>query len=249
MELSCEIPANDLVDRVAGLSRAEKEEFWRLENRFNTYCSRAMHLSLLIFSIPYNSLFFVVRFEVDLYIYLFLQAINVAHFTFLVFTFFPSVHILCLFNFNLMRFFTKRFYHIRKTVKRLNATTKQVDDRKLTRLLYAHNRIHFDLIEMNILFRCFIGVNFVCCCVLGVLAVFVAINETIDLKVKSYLYAVSLALFTTAIAVPFKFASSLTTAVMLSLSLPFLPHLQLRLNLTERLISFSHQDQPDQKRI
>ena len=215
MQLCGEIPV-DHKDQVAGLSGAKRGVFWRHENHFNQRVSKAMHGSLLLFSLPYNALHFVVHFEVDLCTYLLVQAINVAHLTFVLFTFLPSIHLLCLFLLNSIRFFTKCFAQLREKVARLNTSaSKRINNRKLASLLYAHNRAHYDLIEMNHLFRDFIGVCFICFFCFGVLTAYVAINESIDWKIKAYLYSITLALYTTIIAIPFKFANSLTTAVML----------------------------------
>lgn len=198
--------------RVAGLSRTENRKFWLTENRFNFYFYWVLYISLFIFSFFFNAMFFVIRFKIDLCTYILLQAINIAQFTFLVFTFLPQIYVVSLLILNLLRFFSKRFLYMKKKVERLTVT-KRVNNRKLARLIREHNCVHFDLIEMNLFFRPYLGVNFVCFCAMGVLSAFNLIHESIDWKIKVYLYAVTLGMYSTIIAIPFKFANSLTTAV------------------------------------
>ena len=212
MRLSFELSTKQDQDyAAAGLSQAEK--FWLTENRLNLYCSRMIYFSLLVFSFFFNSMLLVVTFEVDLCTNIFFQTLNVAHTTFLVFTFLPSIYLVSLFVLNLMRFFVQRFRHIRKRIGRLNIATKQIN-RKLARLIGEHNRAHFDLTQMNDLFRHFLGVNFICFGAVGVLGAFNMISESIDWKIKIYISTATFALYATSIAIPFRFANSVTNAVI-----------------------------------
>lgn len=218
MKLTFEMPRqNERYWRLAGVSRTENRTFWLTQNRFNYYFHRVLYASLIAFSFLYNLMFLKVSFEVDIYTKIFFQTINIVHCTFLVFHFLPQIYVVSVFvNMNLMRFFAKRFLCMRQKVERL-AATSPISNRKLVRLIRDHHRIQFELIKMNKMFSSYLGVNFSCFCAISVFATFNLINDTIDWKVKIYMYAVTLGMYLTAIAIPFTSANSITTAVRLIL--------------------------------
>ena len=217
-KLSGEMPGKQN-SRVPGISRAENEKFWQSEDQFTYRCSRAIYFSLFGFSFVYSAMLFMTDSQTDLCTYLLLQAINIAHFTFLVFKFLPSIYLTSLFFLNLMRFFVKRFRFIARKIKRLNAKIEPVPNRKLTRLLYDHNRVHLDLIEMNRFFRCFVGFSFLCLCAVGTMVSFILINEKIDWKGRALIFTGTFVLYIMTILIPFQFASFVTTEVTLDFEL------------------------------
>ena len=214
-KLSGEMPEKSELDkRVPGILREASEQFWRLEDQFNYRCSRAIYIFLFAFNFVFSAMLFVVDLQIDLCTYLLFQTINIAHYTFFYLTFAPSLCLTGLFLLNLTRFFVKRFRYITRKVERLNAKTEPISNRKLARLLYDHNRIHLDLIEMNRFFRPLVGTNFVCICAVGLLVAFLLISGSIDWKVKLCMFTSTLAVYVTTIAIPFKFANFVTTAVI-----------------------------------
>lgn len=74
MRLTMEIPAKQEHDyEVAGFSREKNKKFWQQENLFNGHCFRLIYGALLVSNFLFNAMLFVVRFETDLYIYIFFQ--------------------------------------------------------------------------------------------------------------------------------------------------------------------------------
>ena len=197
-----------------GLSRNKNREFWLNENRFNYYFFWTFYTSLFVFSFFYTIMLFVVPFEIDLFTYLLIQAINSAHYVYFILIYLSQVYVVSLFvNVNLTRFFVKRFVYLKNKVARLNVTSKRVNNQKLARLIDDHNRVHFELIKMNEFFRSYLGANFLCFCAIGVLSGFSLIHFPFNWKIKAYILAVVLGLYFTVIVIPFKFANSVTTAV------------------------------------
>lgn len=208
-----EMPINDERDwRVAGLSRTENRRFWLRENRFNYYFYKIMNISMFVFNFFFTGTLFVVHFEIDIYTYIFVQAINSVHHIYFMHCFLSQVYIVSLMVLNLMRFFIKRFLCLKRKVERLNKV-RVVNNRRLTRIIREHNRVHFELIKMNEFFRSSLGVKFVCFCAIGALCASCMIHYSIDWKIKAYVYSVILGMYITVIAIPFRFGNYVTTAV------------------------------------
>ena len=217
MRLSLEMPVRQEQDyEVPALSREENKTFWLAEQQFNLNCFRLIYSALFVANLLFNAMLFVVHFETNLYSYIFFQGLNIALNTSVVFTFLPSIYLVSLFGLNLMRFFAKRFRHLQKRIDRLSAATKQVNNPKLTKLIHEHHCVYHDLIEMNEFFRDFVGVNFICFCAMGVLNTFTVISEPVNWKFR--IFAITLGMFITSIAIPFVFANSVSVAVILTLN-------------------------------
>lgn len=200
--------------RVAGLSRAENENFWQSEDHFNHQCCRTIKTFLIVLSFSYNAMYLLIRYEVDLCTYVLFTAIAMAHYTCFVYIFLLTIYMVSLFLLGIFCFFVRRFRYVRKRVERLNATYKPSHNRRLARLIYDHNRVHHDLIEMNSFFGNYVGVNAIGFGALGILATFVVIHESVDWKLKLFMATALLGMYATIIAIPFGFANCVTTAVI-----------------------------------
>ena len=86
--------------------------------------------------------------------YIVMQTIHAVHTTLFAFFYLDSVYTVNMFYCELVLFFSKKFEHISKQLKRLNTSNvKIINNRKLSRLIYEFNRVVFELKEMNDLFK------------------------------------------------------------------------------------------------
>ena len=149
--------------KVAGLSRAKYRKFLEAEDRFLDLWSKTLNWCLLAFSFVYNALFFVIKFDVDVITYVLMQTINIAHTTYFVFTYLPSIYTVSIFYVSIMRLLSLKFNCLAEHVRSMNSTKKKklVDNRKLSTMIHHYNRVHLELIEMNEFFQAFSGCSFV----------------------------------------------------------------------------------------
>ena len=90
----------------------------------------------------------------DLLTYIIAQTVNVLHTAWFVWLYLGGVYTVNVFYCIIIFFFIQRFRYLSKQLKILNASnTKLVDNRKLSRLIYEYNRVLFELMEMNQLFK------------------------------------------------------------------------------------------------
>lgn len=166
MQLTQEIPA-DRTPNAIGLSRGENDRFWRTVDRLNRIYYRSMNTFIGVFSAIICALLFMVRFEkVDLWYYLIMQTFHILHTTFFLFFFIHSVCSVNVLLIAVMVVLIKKFRRIARRVEALNARNAQnaaklVNNRRLTRLLFEHNKTQLELLEMNAFFCRFVAVNLV----------------------------------------------------------------------------------------
>lgn len=164
MSLTQEIPPKSNPNyRLVGLSAEENAKFWQTEDLINRIIYRLANCFLLFFSIIASGLLFIVRFEkVNLWFYLFMQTINVLHVACFFFCFYHSIYMVNILYISVVRILTKKFHAIAARAAQCNAARfKVVNNRRLFRLLYEHNRVSLELLEMNAFFCNFVGVNLV----------------------------------------------------------------------------------------
>ena len=156
-------PKNDSDYKLVGLSKEENEKFWRIEDRFNRIFYRSSSALIIWFSIIISFCLFLVRFErVNIWFYLAMQAFNIAHVACFFLCFYHSIYTMCALHVAVMIVITKKFKRIADRVRRLNAPeAKLINNRRLSRLLLEHNRVHVELQEMNTFFSRFLGVNLI----------------------------------------------------------------------------------------
>ena len=164
MKLTLELPVKSDSDyQVAGLSQEENKRFWSTENRINNVWYRAINWYIAFISIVYNAQLFLVRFEgVEIlsFRYIFFQALHVLIISHGLFSFLHCFFTINMFYVTCMLFFTTRFRHIGKEVERMSVS-KSIDNRILSRLIIEHNRVHYDLIQINEFFKFNTGFNLI----------------------------------------------------------------------------------------
>ena len=166
MLLTQEIPAKKN-ERPVGLSREENDQFWRTVDRFNALFIPAISYSVIPLAMVLNIGLFVVRFkELDsewgFWVFLFIQVVNCWHIPAFFYYFYHGIHSINVMYIEVMRIVTKKFNCIARRTAELNARrTKMTDNRKLSRLLFEHNKVHVELQEMNAFFSNIVACNLI----------------------------------------------------------------------------------------
>ena len=108
--------------------------------------------------------------------YILFQTLNVIQIVHALFSYGHCFFTLNLFYLTCIRFFSKRFNYIARKLDGLK-TSKQIDNRKLCRLIIEHNRVHHDLILINDFFKYQVGFNLVFFFAFGVTLMFVVLLD------------------------------------------------------------------------
>lgn len=154
--LTNEIPARD--QKVFGLSNGKSRQYWLAEERFNYYYYRAVNWAFFIGFSFVNLQYFLGDFDVPLVIFVLVQLINSFQNSHFAFGFLHAIYTGNLFFAQITRFMAKKFSAIGREVERMNAK-KKINRRKLANKIYEFNRVQYELLEMNLFFREFVGVN------------------------------------------------------------------------------------------
>lgn len=159
MYLTQEIPSNRLV----GLKKEENDRFWQTVDWFNQLFCRSVSYSVIPMSLVIAIGLFVVRFEnVNLWLFLCIQAINFWHIPAFFYYFFHSIHSVNVMYIEVMLIVKNKFNRIAIRAAELNVRgTKMIDNRKLSQLLFEHNKVHVELQEMNAFFSNFLACNLI----------------------------------------------------------------------------------------
>lgn len=75
-----------------------------------------------------------------------------------------------------MVFFSKRFNYIGKQVERMRVSRRNVN-RRLSRLIVEHNRVHCDLMLINDFFKFYVGFNLIGFFAFGVIMMFIVLLD------------------------------------------------------------------------
>lgn len=125
----------------------------------------------------------------------------------------PAAYTINVFYIGLIKYFAKKLEHISKQLKKIDRSeVKQMNNRRLTRLIIAYNRVLFDLIEINRFFRYFIGWNSFFYFFFSIMLSFIAISCN-DLRLEIALLMMVLVMFITTIGVPFTIANQVPNQV------------------------------------
>ena len=213
MRLSGELPANE-GDRVIGLRKEENSNFWNKESHFNYYCYLAVSWSNLAICLVFSLQLFVLHFEVDWCTFILVQAFNVAHLSFACFSFLHQLYTTNIFFLQIIHFFRMKFKFFDRRLGRLNPLgSKKMNNRRLAKLIYSHNRVHLELIETNHFFNSFLGVNIIF--FFSYALMLMSLLMFVRWLLRMALLSIVLGMFLNTIFVPFSFANSLSTQVWL----------------------------------
>ena len=219
--MTYEIPARSEKDwSVVGLSRKENKRFWQIENKVNHYWYRGINFTLLVGCFIFSVQFFMVSFhQVDWTTYVLFQVVNISHFCFFLFRFLHIVYTVNLMLVAVIRFLSKKFNYIRKKIVALGRSRKEVNNRKLFRLLRDYNFVHVELEEMNCFFRQYVGYNTVHFFILGILSSFSCLFG--DLRMAVAIMMIIVAMYVCIIYFPFQQANRVPVEVRFKNHHPF----------------------------
>ena len=112
-----------------------------------------------------------------------------------------------------MKFFTKRFNCIRRHVQDMRTkSVSRIDNRKLSRLVIEHNKVHHDLILINDFFKFYVGINLIAFMAMGTPVMFAVLLE-LDTRLKWAFFVAIFFLYLTIIYVPYTMAKSVTNEI------------------------------------
>ena len=102
--------------------------------------------------------------DANLYVYIVVQTVHIIHTASFLWFALMGVYTVNVYYCVILLFFTKKFQFLTKRIKKLNfpeskaiddrkVKSKGIDNRKLSRLIIEHNRVLFEVSEMNELFK------------------------------------------------------------------------------------------------
>lgn len=192
MKLTMELPVkNDRCYIVAGLAQKDNKKFWLHEKYFNYVCYRVLNGYFALISLVLCMQLFFVRFEgVEIYsaTYILVQTFHIVHTIHTCYALFHCYFTLNLFHMWAMRFFSKRFHSIGKRVESMRELemSRMIENWRLSRLVYAYNRTHHDLILINDFYKSYVGFNLIFFFSLGVNGVFIILMD-LDLRLVNFI--------------------------------------------------------------
>lgn len=166
MLLTQEMPPSCYRDyKVLGLSREKNDQYWRTVDWYNRIYYYSFNSFVFVFSLVVSGLLFMVPYEgVGLWFYLAIQAFHTVHTILYVLFFYHAICSVSMLFISVMGIFIKKFKHIASRTAELNAMNAPRNNkfnRKLFKLIFEHNRVHLELMEMNAFFSKFVAVNLV----------------------------------------------------------------------------------------
>lgn len=217
MKLTMEMPANgqtltEIDHKVVGLPPEEHKRFWGIEDKFNSRFIRAMNTYIVFNWLVFGVQLFLIPFDVNLLIYILVQAVQIANGNFFEWNFFHSIYTLNVFFIECMWFLSKKFQHLSKKIRSLRATkTKLVYNQELAKLIKDYNEVVAELTDINDFFKNFLGNNLIH---FGLICVFVTfITLFVDLRLKLSLNFMYFVCYLVVIFIPFRFGNNIRREV------------------------------------
>ena len=145
---------------VVGISQAENKKFWEAKKRFNCRYNQITNWLVVMASIWFDIQLFLVSFDVEIVVYIVIQAFNILNGNVFIWSFLFSIYTLNVYFIECMLFLRKKIRHISQQVQQLRTSkTKLINNRRLARLISDFNRVNSELIEFNDFFKNFLGSN------------------------------------------------------------------------------------------
>ena len=154
-----------------GLTSKKNQEFWRKENEFFVKFLKFFNIFLFFNCFLFNLPHFLVNFDVSIYLFVFINLLHVLHDSYYIKNMFSIFYLLNYIFLNLVAFFLKKFTYIAQRATKLKRK-KQINNRKLSRLIYKFNFVYLEMINMNEYFSKFLGFNLICYFLLVVVSSF-----------------------------------------------------------------------------
>lgn len=122
MRITQELPARSEQDyEVIGLPREENKKFWQTEKRLNLLWLKVSSGFIGVSCLVFSGQLFLVTFDVDMGVYLLVQALHVLHSTYSLVIYMHSFFTINLYYVFVMKHTSKRFAHISREIERLSA--------------------------------------------------------------------------------------------------------------------------------
>lgn len=212
-KITYEAPVKSDADyEVSGLPAEENKRFWAKEAKLNAGYQKISTIFLLntciLFSIQH---YYSHRLETDRFINCLVLGLHIVHYCIYCFIFLHAVYSPVLFFVTLLIFFAKKFRHIADQVER--SLNKGTNNRNLRKWVFEFHDTIYEMIQMNDLFKGYMGFNLLHCFLFITLVTFVSIFVNTTLKIA--IYMVLLNMYTIVQVLPFHLANAVTSQVNL----------------------------------
>ena len=211
-----EIPAkNGEKYKVIGLTKKENKIYWEKEDEFLFIYNRILIINQLVVAILLSISLFLIKFDVNPFIFYFVTLANAIYNSLYLFTFFHATLTLSIFYISMMNFFLKKYSYLKKQLQLLRRYN--VNNPKLARLLYEFDYVNFELHKINSYFKYLIGINVSFYFIICTLIVFLSFSIHTELKLilLSLLFLTHVAI----IYVPFCWSSKVIDEINASIRL------------------------------
>ena len=254
MKITMELPTNgetltEIDHKVIGLFADENRRFWEAEDWFNSRYIRFMNAYLVLTWLVFDVQLFLVQFDVDLWLYILVQALQIVNGNYFMWTFFQSMYTINVFLIESLLFLGKKFRFISKKIQNLRSTkTKLAHNLKLAKLIRDYNEVLKELIDVNDFFKEYLGQNMIHFYAITVSVTLLSKNLLqllspveilhtlflislilfapalfMDLRLKLFLNLSIIFFYLVIIAIPFYFANNITVEVNFELLIWCLP--------------------------
>lgn len=161
--MTFEVPAKSDDDyEVIGLPKERNRKFWEMEQRINYVWYRVINVFLAFAVVVFNAQFFFVIFDVNIYVYILVEGLQMLHTSVIIFGFLHAVYTVNLFAIEIMYFMKQKFHHVFRQMEELNnSKDKRIDNRSLARLIFEFSSVQLEMAEMNNFFKLFNLINMV----------------------------------------------------------------------------------------
>ena len=187
--MTYELPAKSDEDyNVIGLSQDENKKFWLNEVDFNYQYNRVFNSFTVMACLALNSQLLYMFFDViDIYTYVIVSIVHFIHASFFIYAIFHMIYTLNVFFITIMNFFRKKFNYISKQLEHIQHEKVELNNPKLSRLIYDFNYVYLELIHQNNYFKHLSGINFLHYSVSAVIASFIfMLNENLSMQIVGY---------------------------------------------------------------
>ena len=138
--------------------------------------------------LAFNSQLLYMFFDgIDIYTYVIVSIAHFIHASFFIYAIFHMIYTLNVFFITIMNFFRKKFNYISKQLEHIQHEKVELNNPKLSRLIYDFNYVYLELIHQNNYFKHLSGINFLHYSVSAVFGSFIfMLNENLGMQVIGY---------------------------------------------------------------
>lgn len=203
---------NDNDYKVMGLSKEKNKKFWTKENELNHQFFKTINLFALITNLIFDSQYFLLRYDVDLFTHSIITTIHIIHMSIFVYLMFQVVYTLNFFFLTITSFFTTKFKYISKQLNKfLIEPFNANSDQNLSQLIYEINYVYYELLNINLFFKFLNGINLIHYFLVAILGTFAFMTMNSFVQIGGY--SILVFLYILVLFLPSKFSNKVSIEV------------------------------------